>query len=236
MIIVQFIKWKLIDMYRFFKRVYRREVSPLHLYGIYGFFGLPGKGKTMALTNQLYEYRQKYGDRVHIITNFNFEYQDEPFTHWKQLLKEYDKPLICAWDEVQNEFNSRDFKNFPVELLTLLTQNRKGHGKQILYTAQRWNRVDKVFRELTHQAVQCNTIMGRLTSLRYYFWEDYEDLNSKTDVSMKVRIKPVIRKRFIQTDILRSMYDSFKMLETAKSKDYMNREELSSIMGVAKYD
>ena len=46
------------------------------------------------------------------------------------LLKEYDKPVVFAWDEVQNEFNSRDFKNFPVELLTLLTQNRKGHGKQ----------------------------------------------------------------------------------------------------------
>lgn len=190
------------------------------MYGIIGFFGLPGKGKTMALVNQLENYRKKYGDKIYITTNFNYKNEDFPFKSWKMLLKPYDKPIIVAWDEVQNEFNSRDFKTFPVTLLTLLTQNRKGNGIQILYTAQRYNRVDKVFRELSHWAVDCSTLWGRLTRLKWYHWMDYEQLNQAVGVDLKMSIKPIKRESFIQTDILRDLYDSYKMLESAKSKEY----------------
>ena len=140
----------------------------LHLYGIYGFLGLPGHGKTVALTYILNEYRKKYGDDILICTNYFFEGQDFAFDNWQQLLAQYDKPLIVAWDEVQNEFNSRNFKNFPTALLTLLTQNRKGNGIQILYTAQRFDRVDKVFRELTNYFFDCKTLFGRLTNCKGY--------------------------------------------------------------------
>lgn len=225
MIIIRFIYWKIIDILRYIKaRIKKEEIKP-HLYGIYGYFGLPGKGKTMALVYQLEEYRKKYGDRVYITTNFHYGKQDFEFKSWTQLLKTYDKPLIVAWDEVQNEFNSRDFKSFPVELLTLLTQNRKGNGIQILYTAQRYNRVDKVFRELTHYAIVCNTILGRLTRLRYYHWEDYEQLNNTNNVDLKIKIRQTKTISFIQTDKFRELYDSYKMLESAKSKEYLDREE-----------
>lgn len=210
--------WKLIDAKRKIKT--KKEDRKIHLYGITGFFGLPGKGKTMALVWQLEEYRKKYGDKIYIMTNFNYKNQDLVFTSWKDLLKTYDKPLVCAWDEVQNEFNSRDFKTFPVPLLTLLTQNRKGNGVQILYTAQRFNRVDKIFRELSHWAVECSTFAGRLTSLKYYHWMDYEQLNQAVGVDLKMSIKPTKRTSFIQTDELRNCYDSYAMLETAKSKEY----------------
>ena len=225
MVFFEFIKWKIIDLYREIKRIIKKEEKKPHLYGIYGFFGLPGAGKTMAMVWQLEMYRRKYGNKIYIMTNFHYQGQDFEFTTWKDLLKDYDKPLVCAWDEVQNEFNSRDFKNFPVELLTLLTQNRKGNGKQILYTAQRWNRVDKVFRELTHYAVECKTFMGRLTRLRYYHWMDYENLQSTPVVDKKMKIKPINIESFVQTDELRSKYDSYKMLESAKAKDYIDRFE-----------
>ena len=192
----------------------------MHLYGIIGFFGLPGKGKTMALVHQLETYRKQYGDRIYITTNFNYKNQDFEFKTWKMLLQPYDKPIVVAWDEVQNEFNSRDFKTFPVTLLTLLTQNRKGNGIQILYTAQRYNRVDKVFRELSHWAVECSTLWGRLTRLKWYHWMDYEQLNQAVGVDLKMSIKPIKRESFIQTDTLRDLYDSYKMLESAKSKEY----------------
>lgn len=226
MILVRLIFWKIIDIYRFFKKKKNKEEIKPHLYGIYGYFGLPGKGKTMALVYQLEEYRRKYKDKIYIMTNFSYKNQDIEFKTWKQLLDTYDKPLIVAWDEVQNEFNSRDFKNFPTALLTLLTQNRKGNGIQILYTAQRYNRVDKVFRELTHYAINCNTILGRLTRLRYYHWEDYEQLNSQTIVDLKIKIRPIRTISFIQTDEFRDLYDSYKMLESAKSKEYLDRNEL----------
>ena len=145
-----------------------------HLYGIYGYFGLPGYGKTMAMSWELLELRKKYKDQIYIFTNYGFKEEDKPFTDWRMLLDTYDKPAIFAWDEVQNEFNSRDFKNFPVELLTLLTQNRKGNGKRIYYTAQRYNRVDKVFRELSFRVGDCKTLFGRYTRVKWYDTEDYE--------------------------------------------------------------
>lgn len=198
----------------------------LHLYGIYGFLGLPGHGKTMALTYVLNEYRKKYGNDIYICTNYFFEGQDFPFNHWEQLLQSYDKPLIVAWDEVQNEFNSRNFKYFPTTLLTLLTQNRKGNGIQILYTAQRFDRVDKVFRELTNYFFDCKTLFGRITHCKAYDDETYLMLHNEVDINKKMKIHKSFSIKFIQTDELRYMYDSYKMLDSAKSKDYISREEM----------
>lgn len=225
MVLIQFIYWKLVDLYRGIKSRIKKEEKKIHLYGIYGYFGLPGKGKTMGLTWELERLRRKYKDKIYICTNYFYENQDFEFEGWEMLLREYDKPLVVAWDEVQNEFTSRNFKNFPLELLTILTQNRKGNGIQILYSAQRYNRVDKVFRELTHYAIMCNTILGRLTRLRYYHWEDYEQLNSLTSVDLKVRIRQTRTISFCQTDKLRNLYDSYKMLDSAKSKEYMTLQE-----------
>ena len=136
--------------YLVFKKFKDKKEMGVHLYGIYGFFGLPGKGKTMAMSKMLMDMREQYGDSIYIMTNYAYNDQDFEFTSWKDLLKEYDKPLVVAWDEVQNEFNSRDFKSFPISLLTLLTQVRKKNGIQILYTAQRWHFVDKNFRSLSN--------------------------------------------------------------------------------------
>lgn len=225
MVIIELIYWKLIDLFRGIKSVIKKEKKKPHIYGIYGYFGLPGKGKTMALTWELEKLRRRYNDQIYITTNYFYEGQDFEFTSWEQLLKIYDKPLIVAWDEVQNEFTSRNFKTFPLELLTLLTQNRKGNGIKIMYTAQRYNRVDKVFRELTHYAIMCNTVFGRLTRMRYYHWEDYEQLNTTTNVDSKVKIRQTKTVSFVQNDKIRELYNSFKMLESAKSKEYITLAE-----------
>lgn len=228
--IFKFFWWKFIDIYRFFKYRKNRKV---HLYGIYGYFGLPGAGKTMCMSQELISLREKYKDKIYIFTNYGFKYEDAPFTHWKMLLKTYDKPCVFAWDEVQNEFNSRDFKSFPVELLTLLTQNRKGNGKRILYTAQRYSRVDKVFRELSVLVGECHTLFGRYTRVRFYDTEDYENLLSVADVNKRIKIKSRKRVSFIQTDDIRNCYDSFQMLETAKKRQYIDKRDIK-IEGVKK--
>lgn len=201
----------------------------VHLYGIYGYFGLPGRGKTMAMSRKLSQLRKQYGDKIYIMTNYCYNDQDFEFTSWKDLLKEYDKPLVVAWDEVQNEFNSRDFKNFPISLLTLLTQVRKKNGVQILYTAQRWHFVDKNFRSLSFGCYECGTILGNLSYTRLYDPVDYDALCSTSEYEKRRRIRPTMTESFIQTKALRNCYNSYKMLESAKAKDYMDREELNSI-------
>ena len=203
-----------------------KQERGVHLYGIYGYFGLPGKGKTMAMCQRLADMRKQYGKDIYIMTNFCYNDEDFPFTSWKDLLKEYDKPLLVAWDEVQNEFNSRDFKSFPISLLTLLTQVRKKNGIQILYTSQRWHFVDKNFRSLSFGCYDCNTILGGLTSTRLYDPVDYDNLCSNSDYNKRRKIHPLRVESFIQTRELRNCYDSYKMLESAKSKDYMERSEI----------
>lgn len=206
-----------------------RKGQKLRFYGIYGFFGLPGAGKTMAMSKYLSDLRSKYGDQIYIMTNYCYKDQDFEFTSWKDLLKDYDKPLIVAWDEVQNEFNSRDFKSFPIALLTVLTQVRKKNGIQLLYTAQRWHFVDKNFRSLSFGCYECRTILGRYTIARMYDPVDYDNLCSQSDYDKRRRIKPIRTMDFFQSDRLRDCYDSFKMLETAKAKQYMSREEVARI-------
>ena len=224
MILLRLIYWKIKDIINSFKN---RKEKQIHLFGIYGFFGLPGQGKTLSMTAELMGLRQRYGDDIYIFTNYGFKQEDRPFDNWRMLLETYDKPAVFAWDEVQNEFNSRDFKNFPVELLTLLTQNRKGNGKRIYYTAQRYNRVDKVFRELSFLVGDCRTIMGRYTRVRWFDTEDYEMLLSSPDVNKRMKIKPRKKLSFIQTDFIRDCYNSFQMLESAKNKEYQTRQEIA---------
>lgn len=226
MILARLFYWKLKDLVNSFKN---RKEKQIHLFGIYGFFGLPGQGKTLSMTAELMGLRKKYGNDIYIFTNYGFKQEDKPFNNWRMLLDTYDKPCVFAWDEVQNEFNSRDFKNFPIELLTLLTQNRKGHGKRIYYTAQRYSRVDKVFRELSFLVGDCRTILGRYTRVRWFDTEDYEMLQSTPDVNKRIKIKPRKVDKFIQTDEIRDNYDSYQMLESAKSKQYMDRNEIAQI-------
>ena len=212
--------------YLIYKSIQDKKNQGIHLYGIFGFFGLPGKGKTMAMCKELKSLREKYGDNIYIMTNFCYKDEDFAFTGWKDLLKSYDKPLVVAWDEVQNEFNSRDFKDFPIALLTLLTQVRKKNGIQILYTAQRWHFVDKNFRSLSFGCYECNTIAGCFTITKMYDPIDYDNLCSNSDYDKRRRIHPIRVDSFLQSVELRNCYDSYKMLETAKAKDYLDREEI----------
>lgn len=215
--------------YLLYRSMKDKKNQGVHLYGIYGYFGLPGKGKTMAMCNELKRLRKQYGDEIYIMTNFCYTDEDFAFTGWKDLLKPYDKPLVCAWDEVQNEFNSRDFKSFPISLLTLLTQVRKKNGIQILYTSQRWHFVDKNFRSLSFGCYECNTICGCFTYTRLFDPVDYDNLCSCSDYDKRRKIHAIKTDSFIQTEALRNCYDSYKMLESAKSKDYMDRTEIQQI-------
>lgn len=220
-LLLDLLRWKAIDIYRAIK-----YPQPLHLNGIEAIVGLYGGGKTISLCEHLEFMRHKYGDGIYIATNFFYQGQDFPITHWKDLLKVYDRPVIFGYDELQNEFNSRDYKNFPASLMWLLTQNRKGHGKTIIYTAQDYETVDKNFRRLTKRVWGCKTHWGRLTTIKVYDREDFEHLQNVTDVKQKMRIHPQAVRSFVQSDKLRDCYDSFQMLESAVKKDYVSRDEL----------
>lgn len=225
------LKALLLSPYLIIKYILDKRAMGVHLYGIYGFFGLAGKGKTIAMTHYLEEKRKEYGDKIYIATNYFYEGQDFPLNSWKDLLKDYDKPLLVAYDELPNEFNSREFKSFPIALMTLLTQVRKKNGIQLLYSAQRWHFVDKNFRSLSFGCYECGTILGNLSYYRYYDPIDYDNLCSQSDYDKRMKIHPKFTRSYLQTKKLRNSYDSYKMLESAKSKEYMDREEIYRLKG-----
>lgn len=58
---------------------------------------------------------------------------------------------------------------------------------------------------------------------------DYDNLCSNSDYEKRRKIHPIKTDSFLQTEELRNCYDSYKMLESAKSKDYMDRQEQQQI-------
>ena len=217
---LEILKWIAIDVRRRIK--YRQAI---HLYGIWCFVGIYGGGKTMSLVHYLEEMRKKYKDKIYIATNFYYKGEDFQITNWRDLIPERDRPTIFAYDELQNEFNSRNYRDFPETLMSILTQNRKGNGKQIVYTAQDYETVDKNFRRLTTAVVLCKTRLNRITNTRHYTRANFENLITTTSIKNKMKIWPYKKEKFVQTDYERSLFDSYKMLDSAKTKEYLDRIE-----------
>jgi hypothetical protein len=224
--LVEFLYWKLTDIIRAIKQGKNKTV---HLYGIKCFVGNVGTGKTMSLVRYLEQHREKYGDRIYIATNFYYKNQDFAIENWEVLKKDYDKPVIFGYDELQNEFNSRNYRTFPIALMQVLTQNRKKNGKQIVYTAQDFDTVDKNFRRLTTEVVQCHTFFGRLGLVSFYTYRNYLHLMATVNVETRLKnVKPMTRSIYVQSDYLRNLYDSYQVLEAAMGKEYLGLDEMNA--------
>lgn len=202
-IFLEFWKWKIIDLYR-----YKKYGKSIHLYGVRCVTGMYGCGKTMAMTKIAYDYRKKYGNDIYICSNFGLLIQDFSFNDVSQTIKQYDKPIIFFWDEVQNDFPATE-KVFPKMVRKALTLNRKGRGKMFYWASQDHELVHKTIRRLTIQYGVCKTLFGRLTKIKWYRDYDYKVLYEENDINRKIKIHPFKRQKFVQTDYLRSLYDSF---------------------------
>lgn len=210
----------------FFTYLFKKDRN-LRLYGIHAYVGLYGQGKTIALTQYAYNLRKKYGDKIYIASNYYLSFQDFAIEHWQQLLDYYDKPVLFLYDEIQNDFNSRLYKDFPMVLVYMLTQNRKGNGKQICYSCQEFTAVDKNFRDLTMYVNVCHTYFGRLTTVHKFLKRDYDEYAACNSSDRRIKLRSRNIFRFVQSDFIRGCYDSFKTLENARLKKYMSRSELA---------
>lgn len=204
-------------LYYFVCDVRDREIK--YPYGVWLFVGLPGRGKTISAVEYCHRMKLKYPD-VKIYTNFNLSIQDDAITHWRDLLN-YESPAIFVLDEVQLTFNSRAWADFPPEMVTLLTQNRKDK-KQIIATAQSFARVDKVFRELTNFVIECRCLAGRWVFQRAFETEDY--MNG-LDPQFGKRRRRAWRYNFVQDNAIRDSFDTLLKLDSLKKEEFVNFEE-----------
>lgn len=189
-------------------------------YGVYMFVGLPGSGKTISVVEYLNRMRKKYGEGVKIYTNFRYNKEDAPVRSWRDLIN-YPGPAVFVLDEVQLTFNSRSWKDFPPEMVTLLTQNRKMR-KQIITTSQSFERVDKVFRELVNYVIECRCVGGRWIFQKWFEKEDYVLGGANDNIRHRRRAK---RYNFIALDDIYNSYDTLLRLDDLKKEEFLNRDE-----------
>lgn len=212
-LILELIKWKLIDIYRAKKYGIKK-----HMYGIRCITGMYGCGKTMAMSKIAIDLRVKHGDSIYICSNYGLGLQDFEFTDVKQTIVQYDKPIVFFWDEVQNDFPSSD-RNFSKDLLKALTLNRKGNGKSFYWASQDHELVHKTIRRLTIEYGIVKTLFGRLTVLKWYHDFDYQKMFDSTDIKQKIKIRPIKKLKFIQDDYIRNLYNSFAWDNGEKIKE-----------------
>lgn len=218
--VVEFYKWLLIDVYRLIR--YGR--GQFREYGCTFYVGRQGAGKTMAMVEYLERMRAKYPEAM-ILTNFGYIHETRPMNGWRDLLdvRNGDDGVIFAVDEIQNEFSSSAWKDFPESLLTEITQQRKQKIK-IVCTSQVFTRVAKPLREQAFEVVECRTLSGRWTFLRAFDGDDYNDCIDQSTVK-KSKVPRLWRRNFVQTDELRSKYDSYAKIEKMKGKEFLDRKE-----------
>jgi len=196
---------------------------PFGEYGVTCYAGRQGYGKTIAMVEYLERMRKKY-PKVMIVTNFGYENETQPMKDWKDFyeLRNGTDGIIFAIDEIQNEYNSNKWKDFPETLLSEITQQRKQRVK-IICSTQVYTRMVKPLREQTFNVVECRTLAGRWTFLKSFDAEEYESIISQP--ILKQKLKRQWRRNFIQNDKLRSLYDTSKKVEKMKNTQYIPRHE-----------
>lgn len=197
--------------------------SSFNEWGITFFCGEQGSGKTMAMTEYLERMRKKYPNCL-IVTNYGYKHQTHEFTDWNDFfnIRNGEHGVIFAIDEIQNEFNNQKWKNFPEELLSEITQQRKQKVK-IVCTSQVYEDVVIQLRRQAFFIVECMTFANRLTVTKCYKRRDYERALKSVDGTKKVR--KVYTRWFVQNEYLRSLYDTERKIERLARTAFLDRDK-----------
>ena len=218
--LLDFLRWKLYDLLMLI--INGRKFN---LYGLTIFCGRQGGGKTISMVEYLDRMKEKFPD-CKIVTNFNYIKQDMPFTDWRQFTEVRNglDGVIFAIDELQNEYNSNSWQDFPEELLSTVTMQRKQRIK-IVATSQVFTRVVKQLREQCYEVVECKTILGRWTRQKCFDADDYNAIVDNLTDKRKFQTRKNWKYCFIQSNNIRSLFDSYAVVDSIKNKDYIKRNE-----------
>lgn len=216
--IVKFLYWLFKD-----RMHYKKFGKPFSEFGLTLYAGKQGAGKTTGMVEYLEWIRTVYPD-CKIVTNFGYKHQHYAFTDWKDFfdIRNGEKGVVFAIDELQNEFNSTAWKNFPETLLSEITQQRKQRVK-IIATSQVFTRVAKPLREQTFEVVECFTFLGRWTFLKAFDAQEYESVIDQP--VLKNKLHRLWRKNFVQDNKLRDLYESYDKVERLKRTEFLPKSE-----------
>lgn len=179
------------------------------------FEGRQGNGKTISMIEFARRMQQEY-PLAKCCSNIKYKNQDTKLTNW-QMLMNYKNDIygvIVVMDELQNWFSSNDSKNFPPEMLTIITQNRKNR-RIILGTSQNFYLLAKAIRSQATEVRRCTTLLGCLTIVRRF----EPILDSEGNV---VEWKGRGMYFFVHDKELREMYDTYEVVKRSSKVGYQD--------------
>ncbi len=187
-------------------------------YGLWLICGQQGCGKTMLLTYMLQKYKHIY-PRLKVKTNYNYVHEDGTIGHWKDLIDSNNGIYgeIDVIDEIHSWFSSLQSKDFPPEMLSEVSQQRK-QRKLIIGTAQVFTRCAKPIREQTYRIFEPFTLFGCLTIVR-------ERIPQLDEAGNVIKYQFVRFFFFVHTDELRNSYDTFKRIQNLAASGFKPQSE-----------
>lgn len=213
---------KIIDAFKYFKN---KEYRIFKGFGLHIYCGMFGSGKTSSMVRDAYLQAKKY-QSLTILTNmkiFNFPKHTKivELENYNQIINCPKNTLILI-DEISTVFNSRDWKTdgVPAALLGTLLQVRK-ENKMMYATAQRFQHVDSLIRQITFTVKDCSCYLGRWNIIKVFNGLDYENTIGNTQKTGKL----LRMYGFIQTDVVRNLYDTKEMVEKMKKSKYITDAE-----------
>ena len=193
-------------------------------FGIDMFVGMFGKGKTLSMVHRARSLYKKYGDTLVFYSNFKLE--DIPYIpliNFNQLvdlgneMPEGVQGYVVLIDEISSVLSHRNYASFPLELIGLLCQQRKKHV-YIMCTAQRFFMVDKIWRSITTNVIDCNKYW-RFAHASYYDAWDYENaMNTQL-------IKRYYHSWWFVKNSDYNGYDTSEMISKSSAHDFISNEE-----------
>jgi len=194
-------------------------------YGVTMYIGSQGAGKTISMVHYLYCMRNRYPNCL-IVTNFDCDYADVRMESWRDFLdiRNGEDGIIFAIDEIHSEYNNKTWKDFPEELLSEISQQRKQRVK-IVASAQEFTDVVKQIKNQTLFVVECSTFMGRWTFCKTYQRRQYLRWLESGIADPKKKPKTLMKHSFVQSNWLRESYDTYAKIERMQRVDFIPRDE-----------
>lgn len=212
--------YSVIDLIDYIK--YKRW-SEWDLYGIECYCGMFGTGKTLSMTHRARNIYNTYGERVRFISNYDLkDIPYIPLINFQQLVDlgdEYDNKYdgtVVLIDEIQSLLSHRNFSNFPLELISCLTQQRK-RGIFILCSAQRFAMIDKLWRSITTNVVICKKFW-RFENCKVFDAWDLENAVNSDLLKSKGNIWWFIKNQDYNS------YDTTQMISKSSAEDFISND------------
>lgn len=227
------------DFYKSLWMCLKNKKNPMdEFYGMIGFCGYYGQGKSMAMThtiNKFIKIANSCGEEIKIYTNYHYKNQTGQLLSLDDIEKicddkrknNDDSYVIFAIDELQNCLNSRNWNETKKleSLLPIFTMTRKLRV-MFLYTTPVSTMSDKTIRISSRSLYLCKKI-------NRYFFVRWRMIPTELEGNLKeIKLSLFPSAHTLLTDEVMNSYDSFAFIETLQKQDYMKHNELDGSIDI----